>query len=278
MVSDVATNTSNIAFLNCDRLISTLKYKRICYIIDIREIQIDQVETIKNRDILSIISEVSETLALNSKPKQLLGTTLDTLSGIFKADCCWVQLANTGGDSLPLVASLGFTPDMKREMSLLDRDHRFSHEIVGLGHKIIITSLNRDGKYNIPIFKKSGFRSLLAVPIMTYRIHGVLGMAFRSKMNFSEDLTQLFDVIANLIGMSLHKSMQNGELIQKRPAEPASSDEVKAGDEKTEETNVKDSSAQDIQTISETTGGDNNRVSEFHDHARSMRRFNESHE
>jgi len=167
---------------------------------------------------------------------------------------------------------------MKREMSLLDRDHRFSYEIVGLGHKIIIPSLNRDGKYNIPIFKNSGFRSLLAVPIMTYRIHGILGMAFHSKMKFSEDLTQLFDVIANLIGMSLHKSTLNERQIQTRPVKPANSDEVKAGDEKTEETNVKDSSAQDIQTISETTGRVKNHDSEFHDHARSMRRFNESHE
>ena len=166
---------------------------------------------------------------------------------------------------------------MKREMSLMDRDHRFSHEIVGLGHKIIIPSLNRDGKYNIPIFKKSGLRSLLAVPIMTYRIHGILGMAFRDKMKFSEDLTQLFDVIANLIGMSLHKSTLNGQLMQKRPVKPTFSDEVKAGDEKTEETNVKDSSAQDIQTVSEPTGGVKNHESEFHDHTRSMIRFNKSH-
>jgi signal transduction protein with GAF and PtsI domain len=249
----------------------------ICYIIDIREIQIDQVETIKNRDILSIIREVSETLTLSSNPPQLLGASLDTISRIFKADCCWVQLANTGQVNLPLIASLGFTADMKREIDLIDRDHRFSHEIVGLGHKIIIPSLNRDGKYSIPIFKNSGFRSLLAVPIMTYRIHGILGMAFRSRMKFSEDFTQLYDVIANLIGMSLHKSTLNERQIQKRPVKPANSDEVKAGDEKTEEMKVEDSSAPDIQSISDTTGGDKDCVSEFHDHARCMRRFNKSH-
>ncbi len=162
-------------------------------------------------------------------------------------------------------------------MNLLDRDHRFIHEVIGLGHKIVIHSLSRDGKYNIPVFKKSGFRSLLAVPIMTYRIHGILGMAFRSRMKFNEDFTQLCDVIANLIGMSLHKSTLNERQIQKRPAEPADSDEMKSGDNKTEEPSVKDSSENDIQSISEITGVDKNRVNEFHDHARSMRRFNESH-
>ena len=214
---------------------------------------------------------------LSSNPQQLLGTTLDTLSGVFKADCCWVQLANTGCDRLPLVASLGFTADMKREMNLLDRNHHFSHEVIGLGHKIVIPSLSRDGKYNIPVFKKSGFRSLLAVPIMTYRIHGILGMAFRSKMKFNKDFTQLCDVIANLIGMSLHKSTLNERQIQKRPAEPVDYDGMKSGDSKTEEPSVKNSSENDIQSISKTTGGDENRVSVFYDHAISMRRFNESH-
>lgn len=166
---------------------------------------------------------------------------------------------------------------MKREMDLIDRDHHFSHEIIGLGHKIIIPSLNRDGKYNIPFFRQSGYRSLLAVPIMTYRIHGILGMAFRSKMKFREDYTQLLDVIANLIGMSLHKSSLSEPQIQKRPAEPANSDEMKSVDIKTEEPVVKDSLKKDIQALSETTSRANNPDSDFHDHARSMRLFHESH-
>lgn len=220
---------------------------------------------------------MSETLALNNRPKLLLGATLDTLAEVFKADCCWVQLADTGGDSLPLVASLGFTPDMKREMNMLDQNHRFSHEIVGQGHKIIIPSLNRDGKYNIPIFEKSGFLSLLAVPIMTYRIHGILGMAFRSKRTLNKDFTQLFDVIANLIGMSLHKSTSNERQIQIKPDKPVNYGELKAVDEKPAATNVKDSLEPDIQSISETTGGEKKQLSDFHDHAKIMRRFNESH-
>jgi hypothetical protein len=166
---------------------------------------------------------------------------------------------------------------MKREINLIDRDHRFTHEIVGLGHKIVVHSLNRDGKYNIPIFKKSGFKSLLAVPIMTYRIHGILGMAFRSRMKFSEDFTQLFDVIANLIGMSLHKSTLLEQPIQKKQAEPANSDEMKSGDDKIGKQNTRGSSEQDVQTMSGATGGKKNPNSKFHDHDRSMRLFNESH-
>lgn len=232
---------------------------------------------IKNRYILSIISEVSETLTLSSNPNQLLGTMLDTLTGIYKADCCWVQLADTGGDKLPLVASLGFTDYMKREMDLLDRNHRFIHEVIGMGHKVVIPHLNRDGKYNIPIFSKSGFRSLLAVPIMTYRIHGILGMAFRSKMKFSDDFTRLFDVIAKLLGMSLHKSMLNEYVWQKTKSELVSPDEARAADDTVDVSITEDSPVKDIKTDTMTKGGEMKRKTQFHDHDRSMRLFNESH-
>jgi GAF domain-containing protein len=232
---------------------------------------------IKNRDILSIISEISETLTLSSNPNQLLGTTLDTITGIYKADCCWVQLADTGGDKLPLVASLGFTEYMKREMNLLDRNHRFSHEIIGMGHNVVIHHLNRNGKYDIPIFSKSGFRSLLAVPIMTYRIHGILGMAFRSKMKFSDDFTRLFDVIAKLLGMSLHKSTLNEHVWEKTKSERVSPDEDKATDDAVDVSITNDSSEKDIQSEAGTKGGEKKRETQFHDHDRSMRLFNESH-
>ncbi|HEY97309.1 MAG TPA: GAF domain-containing protein [Dehalococcoidia bacterium] len=202
---------------------------------------------------------------------------LDTLTGIYKADCCWVQLADTGGDRLPLVASLGFTEYMKREMNLLDRNHRFSHEIIGMGHNVVIPSLNRDGKYDIPIFRKSGFRSLLAVPIMTYRIHGILGMAFRSRMKFSDDFTRLFDVIAKLLGMSLHKSMMNERVLQKTNSEPVSSGEARAAEDTADVSNTEDFPEKDIQTEAATTGTEKKRDSEFHDHDRSMRLFSESH-
>lgn len=238
-----------------------------------QEIQIDQVGPIKNRDILAIISEVSETLSLTSNPRHILGTTLDTISGIFKADCCWVQLAEAGDGDLSLVVSLGFTADMERELNLIDRGHRFSREIVGLGHRIVIPSLNRDGKYNIPIFEKSGFRSLLAVPIITYRSHGILGMAFRTRTKFSKDLVQLFDVIAGLMGMSLQKSAFNEQSIHNKPAVPAGSAEIEAGDDKTGERGSPVTS-QDTKTIHEKTGANN---SKFHDHDRSMRLFRESH-
>jgi signal transduction protein with GAF and PtsI domain len=222
-----------------------------------------QGKIIKNREILSIISEVSETLALTNKPRQLTSMTLDTVSRELKADCCWIQLMNAGSDQLSLVASLGFSPDMKQGMNNMVKDHLFTNEIIGLGHNIVIPSLNRDGRYGIPFFTESGYKSLLAVPIMTYRVHGIMGIAYRSRIKISEEFTQLITVIANLLGMALHKSNVNMLRLPKNQPEGLPLIDAKPD------------SAPDVKPVSPEKKKALRKS--FNDHKRNMKLFNESH-
>ncbi len=236
-----------------------------------------QGDNIKNRDILSIISEVSETLALTNKSQQLMEMTLDTMSRELKPDCCWIQLVNTGNDKLPLVASLGFSPDMNHEMNLLDKEHQFSHEIVGLGRNIVIPSLHRDGQYNIPIFRKSGFRSLLAVPIMTYRIHGILGIGYRSRMKFTGDFTHLITIIASLLGMSLNKSNLNRQWLHKSQTDVIAADSIAPDNQASKDMINPGQSSQVPENKPDKSGNKKAPRKSFNDHDRNMKRFNESH-
>jgi transcriptional regulator with GAF, ATPase, and Fis domain len=130
---------------------------------------------------------------------------MDLLSEFLGVHCCWVQLLNPLSRNLRLVSSRGFTNEIQREMTIMNMNHRFSNEIVGLGHKIIIPNLSRDGRYGMAIFERAGFRSLIAVPIMTYKIHGTMGAAYRDRKRFSHDFSQLLAVIASLLGMALSK-------------------------------------------------------------------------
>ncbi len=187
-------------------------------------------------------------------------------------------MIDSGNDKLPLAASLGFTPEMKREMALMDPEHIFNHEIIGLGHKIIVPSLNRNGRYNIPVFKKAGFRSLIAVPIMTYRIYGILGLAYRARMRFSDEFAQLVSVIGSLIGMSLNKSLLSKQPAQKkrqpelRPLTPTESDEkIPDNQDTTVESEKTEDTGREYQNKTEKhTAG-------FQVHDQDMRRFNRSH-
>jgi GAF domain-containing protein len=113
-----------------------------------------------------------------------------------------------------LVSSRGFTNEIQREMTLMNMNHYFGNEIVGLGHKIIIPNLSQDGSHGMAIFERAGFRSLIAVPIMTYKIHGTMGAAYRDRKRFSHDFPQLLVVIANLLGMALSKCMPEEQTIE----------------------------------------------------------------
>jgi transcriptional regulator with GAF, ATPase, and Fis domain len=236
-----------------------------------------QSETIKNQDILSIISEISETLSLTNNPKQLLETTLDTLSEVLNTDCCWVQLVKLSSGKLPLVSCRGLTADMQRKLASIDMEHRFSHEIVGLGHKIIINNLSRDGNYEMSLFEKAGFCSLIAVPIMTYRVHGILGMAYRARKKFGRDYADLIAVIASLIGMSLNKAILHRQSEEKHKPPDVTHAIPQEPDIKNQGTQSVTTVSEDADTGVKPQSRKKKQSNDFQDHVRRMRTFNNAH-
>ncbi|OGO19238.1 MAG: hypothetical protein A2144_02065 [Chloroflexi bacterium RBG_16_50_9] len=138
-------------------------------------------------------------------PGRLLEASLDTLSRRLVVDCCWVQIIIPDDNKLSLSAHHGFTPYMRDRIATMELSHPFGQEIVGIGNTIIIPDLCRDGHFDIPLFKEAGFRSLMAVPIMTYRVNGILGLACRAKKRFTKEYSYLITAIAGVIGMALNK-------------------------------------------------------------------------
>jgi signal transduction protein with GAF and PtsI domain len=159
---------------------------------------------------------------------------LDTLTQVLKTECCWVQTINTRKRTLALVAQRGFNQEMKNEMTSLDISHRFSEQIVGLGNEIVIPDLANDGLYGLSSFRKAGFKWLVAAPLMTYRVHGVLGIASRNKKRLYKETGDLTKVIAGLIGTALNKAWLSQKpsgpekvppAPEKKPASPLPSQE-----------------------------------------------------
>ena len=169
----------------------------------------------RNTDkIFSIISGVNEVLSLSNQPQHLLNMVLDTLLELLKIDCCWVQLLQSENRRLQLAACRGFTPDMKQEIDSIDFEHSLAQQVAALGHKISISDLSRDGKYGLSSFSKAGLCSLVAVPLTTYRIQGVMGIASLSKNKFPAEVGKLLMVIAGLVSTAL----SNADLYQRNLA------------------------------------------------------------
>jgi signal transduction protein with GAF and PtsI domain len=160
----------------------------------------------------SAISEVNETLSLTNEPDKLVSTALDTLAHALNIECCWIQtISDRQNQTLSLAAELGFSDTMRAEIASMDLNHKFCGSIIGAGDKIAIPDLNHDGAYGLDSFREEGYRWLVAVPLMTYRVYGLLGAACRQKKLYDKNTAGLIMVAAGLIANALSKA----ELVRK---------------------------------------------------------------
>jgi signal transduction protein with GAF and PtsI domain len=132
--------------------------------------------------------------------------TLDTLTQVLGIECCWVQTIDARKRSLHLAAERGFSSEMRREIASVDINHNFVKQIIGLANSIVIPNLSANGRYSLSSFRAAGYRWLVAAPLMTYRVHGVLGVASRHKKRLRKETADLVTVIAGLIGTALNKA------------------------------------------------------------------------
>jgi transcriptional regulator with GAF, ATPase, and Fis domain len=212
-----------------------------------------RLNCIKTKSVFTTIREISEILSLSNEADKLVNMALDTLSQVLSVDCCWIQtIDDRKHKKLLLAAERGFSPEIRQEVAAMDMSHSFSEQILGLGHKIIIPDLSNDGLYGLPSFRKTGYKWLVAVPLMTYRAHGILGIASRNRKLLKKDTADLVMVIAGLIATSLSKSHLSRQL----PAleKPANAAITKTGEElKTTEAKQLPISAQTIKEELKTT-------------------------
>ena len=142
-------------------------------------------------------------LALSSKPQQLIEMVLDELFNLLRVDYGWVQMVDSEDHDLQLIASRGSTAEMARVVGWFD-SHASLGERVVVGSKVVIPDLSRNSADGLASFALAGFRSLIAVPIRTYRTRGVIGVASRTRDHLDAEVGELLMTIAGLVGATLN--------------------------------------------------------------------------
>jgi GAF domain-containing protein len=164
-------------------------------------------ESFKKPDkILKIIREVNEAISLSNGNQNVLTTALDALTEVLKVKCCWVQLIRPQDQRLVLAAQRGFTGAMRWEISTSPTAQELGNRIAVYGHKIVVPHLSRQNAVDLKSFRMARLRSLVAVPMTTYRTSGVLGIASAREKRFGQDAAELLTVIAGMLGTALEKA------------------------------------------------------------------------
>jgi signal transduction protein with GAF and PtsI domain len=203
--------------------------------------------------------------------------TLDTLCQVLKTECCWIQTVDTRQRVLSLAAYRGFSPEMKHEITRMDTDHRFSQQIIGLGNEVVIPDLANDGLYGLSSFREAGFKWLVAAPLMTYRVHGILGIASRKKKRFYKQTSELTKVIAGLIGTALNKAwLAQKPAVREKPA-PAKVEKTPENEAVPQEEKLNTNEQPDSPAPAPDKPSTKTTEGTFHKHARKMKSFRSSH-
>jgi len=142
-------------------------------------------------------------LALSNRPQQLIEMVLDELLHLLKVDYGWVQLVGPEDRNLRLVASSGGTVEMTQLAGWTDSHADLGEQVI-IGSKVVVPDLSRNSTDGLASFALAGFRSLVAVPIRTYRTQGVIGVASRTKNHLSTEVGELLMTIAGLVGTTLN--------------------------------------------------------------------------
>jgi hypothetical protein len=168
-------------------------------------LSVEADEAIKTEKIFHIISEITEMLSLTNIPERLVEDALDTLSRALGTNCGWVQVITPGSNKLVLSAHQGFTPHIQDKMAAMDLSHPLAKEVIGIGSSVTIPDLSQNGNLDMSMFTEAGFVALIAVPIMTYRVQGIMGIVYRTRKSFTKDDTDLVTAAASIMGLALSK-------------------------------------------------------------------------
>ncbi len=155
---------------------------------------------------LKIISEINEAISLTNGNNSVLTAALDALAESLKVSCCWVQLIRPEDQRLVLAAQRGFTGAMRWEIGTSAAAQDLGNRVAVYGHKIVVPHLSRQDAVDLKSFRMARLRSLVAVPMTTYRTSGVLGIASAREKRFGRDAAELLAVIAGMLGTALEKA------------------------------------------------------------------------
>jgi hypothetical protein len=175
--------------------------------------------------IFFVINEINEALSLSNHHKQILNLVLNVLTRVMGVDASWVHLADTGTRQEVLTTSRGLTI-AQNEALLAPALRSVLEDRIGTGDLMIIPDLSRDEKLSASTFVAAGFGSLVAVPLLTTRMKGILGTMWRVTKSFDADYGFLLLIIGSLVGSALERADIYEQLLGQVEPEPGTRYEI----------------------------------------------------
>lgn len=158
--------------------------------------------------LLKVGSKVGQSLNM----RDIVENFLDNFCEMLQDRPAAVFLIQDNSDTLDLVAQRGFSEDFVKRMAKLKVGKGFIGRVAVSGLSLVLSPTYYDPRFDPMILKRDNLWSLCSVPVFARdRIQGVICVGSREHTRSLEEETQLFELLANQIGIAL----ENASLYEK---------------------------------------------------------------
>ena len=157
---------------------------------------------------LAVLNEISSVVSKSLELSHLLGSSIDSVVTVMRADAALVFLMDEKTKELVLTANEGVSKEFTQNVSRIKLGEGFNGKVAGTGEPLFVEDVSQEsGSATSMALVKEGIKSQIIVPLKSKGgVVGTLCVAMCSHRRFSDDEVELLTAIGNQIGVAVENA------------------------------------------------------------------------
>lgn len=157
---------------------------------------------------LAVLNEISSVVSKSLELSQLLGSSIDSVVTVMRADAALVFLMDEKTEELVLTANEGVSKEFTQNVGRIKLGEGFSGRVAVTGEPLFVEDVSQEsGSATGGVLVKEGIKSQIIVPLKSKGVVvGTLCVAMCSHRRFSDDEVELLNAIGNQIGVAVENA------------------------------------------------------------------------
>jgi diguanylate cyclase (GGDEF)-like protein/PAS domain S-box-containing protein len=175
---------------------------------DITEWKIAEEVTRHHARQTELLLKVGSKVGQSLNPRNIVENFLENFSEMLQDKPAAVFLIQEDTNTLNLIAQRNFSEDFAKRMAKIKLGKGFIGRVAVSGLSLVLSPTYYDPRFDPMILKRDNLWSLCSVPVYARdRIQGVICVGSREQSRSLEEETQLFELLANQIGIALDNAL-----------------------------------------------------------------------
>lgn len=157
---------------------------------------------------LAVLNEISSVVSKSLELSELLGSSIDSVVTVMRADAALVFLLDEKRGELVLAANEGVSEEFAGNISRIKLGEGFNGRVAETGEPLFVEDVSREsGSATGRALVKEGIKSQIIVPLKSKGVVvGTLCVAMCSHHRFTGDEVELLNAIGNQIGVAVENA------------------------------------------------------------------------